>query len=68
MVEYFKIGELEELERVKKASAAVVRRARDDKEYAHKILEEIGYFRMMSSEPAASQASRVKRKSVKNKR
>ena len=67
MVEYFKIGEREELERFKKASAAVVRRARNDKEYAHKILEEIGYFRMMSSESVATQAPHVKSKSVKKK-
>lgn len=64
---YFKIGEQEELERFKKASAAVVRRARNDKDYAHKILEEIGYFKMMSSESATSQASRSKRKPAKSK-
>jgi|GEM_PF-7014028 len=67
MAEYFKIGEREELERFKKASAAVVRRARNDKEYAHKILEEIGYFRMMSSEPATPHTSRLNRKTAKSK-
>lgn len=67
MAEYFKIGEQEELERFKKASAAVVRRARNDKEYAHKILEEIGYYRIMSSEPAAPQSPGLKRKPAKSK-
>lgn len=61
---YFKIGEQEELERFKKASSAVVKRARNDKEYAHQFLEEIGYFKTASPSPTASHVSRAKSKSV----
>lgn len=57
MTYYTTESKLEDLERFRKASAAAVRRAKTDKEYARQFLEEIGYYEMMGTSPSASKAS-----------
>lgn len=68
--QYFKIGETQELEQFKKASSALARRARADKEVARQFFERIGYFEMMSQQNESKVQPRTraqKRETIKNK-
>lgn len=70
---YPTLSKQEELERFKKASAALERRAEKDRNVAREFLREIGYFEIMSqADPGPIESFPVKktsraRKSIKSK-
>ena len=68
MNHYSALSKQEELERIKKASAALARRAEKDRNVAREFLREIGYFEIMSqADPGPIESLPIRKTSKVNR-